>query len=104
MYYLLRCITASSLSGNKESIYSLAMNPPGTIIVCGSTERALRLWDPRTCGKLCKLKGHTDNVKALVVSRDGSHCISGSSDGTIRVWNLGAQRFLIFVDLVLVNF
>ncbi|KAI4463805.1 wd repeat-containing protein 48 [Holotrichia oblita] len=85
-------VTTSSLSGNKESIYSLAMNPPGTIIVCGSTERALRLWDPRTCAKVCKLKGHTDNVKALVVSRDGSHCISGSSDGTIRVWNLGIQR------------
>lgn len=61
--------------------------------MCGSTERALRLWDPRSCAKLCKLKGHTDNVKALVVSRDGSHCISGSSDGTIRVWNLGTQRF-----------
>ncbi|XP_022912484.2 WD repeat-containing protein 48 homolog [Onthophagus taurus] len=85
-------VTTSSLSGNKESIYSLAMNPPGTIIVCGSTERALRLWDPRQCAKLCKLKGHTDNVKALVVSNDGKYCISGSSDGTIRVWNLGAQR------------
>lgn len=73
------------------------MNPPGTIIVCGSTERALRLWDPRTCAKVCKLKGHTDNVKALVVSRDGSHCISGSSDGTIRVWNLGIQRLFLFL-------
>lgn len=68
------------------------MNPSGTIIVSGSTEKALRLWDPRTCGRLLKLKGHTDNVKALVVSRDGTHCISGSSDGSIKVWNVGSQR------------
>jgi WD repeat-containing protein 48 len=85
-------VTTSSLMGSKESIYSLAMNPPGTVIVSGSTEKALRLWDPRNCVKLFKLKGHADNVKALVVSKDGSHCISGSSDGSIKVWSLGGQR------------
>lgn len=31
--------TASSLSGNKDSIYSLAMNQMGTVIVSGSTEK-----------------------------------------------------------------
>ncbi|XP_050307779.1 WD repeat-containing protein 48 homolog [Anthonomus grandis grandis] len=85
-------VTTSSLIGSKESIYSLAMNPPGSIIVSGSTEKALRLWDPRTCVKQCKLKGHTEIVKALVVSRDGTQCISGSSDGSIKVWNIGQQR------------
>lgn len=48
------------------------MNPPGTVIVSGSTEKALRVWDPRTCQKIMKLKGHTDNVKALVLNRDGT--------------------------------
>ena len=38
----------------------------------GSTEKVLRVWDPRTCAKLMKLKGHTDNVKALVLNRDGT--------------------------------
>ena len=65
-------LTASSLNGNKDSIYSLAMNPPGTVIVSGSTEKVLRVWDPRTCQKLMKLKGHADNVKALVINRDGT--------------------------------
>ena len=85
-------VTTSSLNGNKDSIYSLAMNPAGTVIVSGSTEKVLRVWDPRSCGKLMKLKGHSDNVKALVVSRDGSQCLSGSSDGTIKLWSLGQQR------------
>ncbi|XP_049836290.1 WD repeat-containing protein 48 [Schistocerca gregaria] len=87
-------VTTSSLNGNKDSIYSLAMNPSGTIIVSGSTEKVLRVWDPRSCSKLMKLKGHSDNVKALVVNRDGSQCISGSSDGTIKLWSLAQQRCL----------
>ncbi|ETE72654.1 WD repeat-containing protein 48, partial [Ophiophagus hannah] len=82
----------SSLSGNKDSIYSLAMNQMGTVIVSGSTEKVLRVWDPRTCAKLMKLKGHTDNVKALLLNKDGTQCLSGSSDGTIRLWSLGQQR------------
>ncbi|RVE43721.1 hypothetical protein evm_011636 [Chilo suppressalis] len=85
-------VTTSSLVGNKESIYSLAMNPPGTILVSGSTEKVLRVWDPRNCSRLMKLKGHADNVKALVVSQDGSQCVSGSSDGTIKLWSLSQQR------------
>ena len=85
-------VTTSSLNGNKDSIYSLAMNPSGTVIVSGSTEKVLRVWDPRTCAKLMKLKGHTDNVKALVLNRDGTQCLSGSSDGTVKLWSLGQQR------------
>lgn len=65
-------LSASSLNGNKDSIYSVAMNSMGTVIVSGSTEKVLRVWDPRTCQKLMKLKGHTDNVKALVINRDGT--------------------------------
>ncbi|KAA8578432.1 hypothetical protein FQN60_007069 [Etheostoma spectabile] len=85
-------VTTSSLSGNKDSIYSLSMNQMGTVIVSGSTEKVLRVWDPRTCAKLMKLKGHTDNVKSLLLNRDGTQCLSGSSDGTIRLWSLGQQR------------
>ncbi|XP_023246639.1 WD repeat-containing protein 48 isoform X2 [Copidosoma floridanum] len=85
-------VTTSSLTGNKDSIYSLAMNPSGTIIVSGSTEKVLRIWDPRTCSKLMKLKGHQDNIKALVVNRDGSQCLSASSDGTVKLWSVGQQQ------------
>ncbi|CAB0033638.1 unnamed protein product [Trichogramma brassicae] len=85
-------VTTSSLTGNKDSIYSLAMNPPGTMIVSGSTEKILRLWDPRTCTKLVKLRGHQDNIKALVLNKDASQCLSASSDGTIKLWSIPQQQ------------
>uniref|UniRef100_A0A915PFY0 WD repeat-containing protein 48 homolog n=1 Tax=Setaria digitata TaxID=48799 RepID=A0A915PFY0_9BILA len=84
-------VTTSSLSGNKDSIYSLATNPCGTIVISGSTEKVLRVFDPRACQKLMKLRGHTDNVKAVIVNRDGTQCISASSDGAIKLWSIGQQ-------------
>uniref|UniRef100_A0A5S6R2H6 WD repeat-containing protein 48 homolog n=1 Tax=Trichuris muris TaxID=70415 RepID=A0A5S6R2H6_TRIMR len=85
-------ITTSSLNGSKDSIYSLGMNTNGTVVISGSAEKVLRVWDPRTCQKLIKLRGHTDVVKAIVVSRDGTHCVSAGSDASIRLWHLGMQR------------
>ncbi|KAI4496511.1 hypothetical protein M0804_000321 [Polistes exclamans] len=87
-------VTTSTLYGSKDSIYSLAMNVTGTAIVSGSTEKVLKVWDPRCCTKLMKLRGHTDNIKALVLNRDGTKCLSASSDGTIKLWSLGEQRCL----------
>lgn len=83
---------AASLPGSKNSIYSLGMNNSGTVLISGSTEKVLRVWDTRTSDCKMKLIGHTDNVKALVVNRDGTQCLSGSSDGTIKLWSLGQQQ------------
>ncbi|OTF70327.1 WD repeat-containing protein 48-like protein, partial [Euroglyphus maynei] len=85
-------VTTTSFTGNRDSIYSLALNPAGTIIVSGSTENVLRVWDTRTSNKIMKLRGHTDNVRSLIISRDGTQCLSASSDGSIRLWSLGQQR------------
>jgi WD repeat-containing protein 48 len=78
--------------GHKESVYALAMNDAGTILVSGGTEKAVRVWDPRSGAKQMKLKGHTDNVRALLLDPTGRLCLSGSSDSMIRLWDLGQQR------------
>ncbi|KAG4077089.1 hypothetical protein HA402_016076 [Bradysia odoriphaga] len=85
-------VTTSSLSGSRDSIYSLAMNPSGTIICSGSPENAIRVWDPRSCTRIMKLRGHSENIRAMVISNDGNKVVSGSSDGTIKVWHLGQQQ------------
>ncbi|TGZ60487.1 hypothetical protein CRM22_008518 [Opisthorchis felineus] len=84
-------VTTSSFTDKKESIYSLAMNPSGTVLISGSPDKLIRVWDPRACHKLFQLRGHAGNVRALIVRPDGQEVISASSDGTIRIWSLGMQ-------------
>lgn len=69
-------VPASSFSEKKDSIYSLAMNPAGTLLVSGSPDKIIRVWDPRACCKLFQLSGHTDNVRALIVHPSGQEVSS----------------------------
>ncbi|KAG2695320.1 hypothetical protein I3843_07G008700 [Carya illinoinensis] len=78
--------------GHKESVYALAMNDSGTLLVSGGTEKVVRVWDPRTGSKTMKLRGHTDNIRVLLMDSTGRLCLSGSSDSMIRLWDLGQQR------------
>ncbi|KAF1893969.1 hypothetical protein Lal_00003884 [Lupinus albus] len=81
-----------SAKGHKESVYALAMNEGGTILVSGGTEKVVRVWDTRSGSKTLKLKGHTDNIRALLLDSTGRYCLSGSSDSMIRLWDIGQQR------------
>ncbi|CAJ1960988.1 unnamed protein product [Sphenostylis stenocarpa] len=78
--------------GHKDSVYALATNESGTILVSGGTEKVVRVWDARTGSKTLKLRGHTDNIRALLVDSSGRYCLSGSSDSMIRLWDIGQQR------------
>uniref|UniRef100_A0ACD6ATW0 Uncharacterized protein n=1 Tax=Avena sativa TaxID=4498 RepID=A0ACD6ATW0_AVESA len=57
--------------GHKDSVYALAMNDTGTLLVSGGTEKVVRVWDPRTGSKNMKLRGHTDNIRALLIDSTG---------------------------------
>ncbi|KAI3696049.1 hypothetical protein L1987_79058 [Smallanthus sonchifolius] len=81
-----------SAKGHKESVYALAMDDTGNLLVSGGTEKAVRVWDSRTGSKMMKLRGHTDNIRALLLDSTGRFCLSGSSDSMIRLWDLGQQR------------
>ncbi|KAE8695455.1 WD repeat-containing protein 48-like protein isoform 2 [Hibiscus syriacus] len=78
--------------GHKESVYALAMNDSGSLLVSGGTEKVVRVCDPRTGSKNMKLRGHTDNIRALLLDSTGRYCLSGSSDSMIRLWDLGQQH------------
>jgi WD repeat-containing protein 48 len=77
--------------GHKDSVYALAMNDTGTLLVSGGTEKVVRVWDPRTGSKKMKLRGHTDNIRTLLLDSTGRYCLSGSSDSMIRY-------FICFAD------
>ena len=70
----------------------MAVTAEGGVVVAGSDDGTIRVWDLATgrCARL--LEGHANTVRTVVLTPDGQYAVSGSEDGTIRVWDLPTGR------------
>jgi len=56
------------------------------VLVSGTSDNLLRLWDPKTGATIASLEGHAGGISALAVLSDG-RVASGSLGNTIKVWD-----------------
>ena len=91
----LRCaITVPLLTMNTHGpINCIALSKDGSLIVSGSGDRSVQVWDAKTGEQLRELQGHTRCVHSVAFSPDGNQIVSGSWDQSVRVWdaNTGEQ-------------
>ncbi|RFU32165.1 hypothetical protein B7463_g4157, partial [Scytalidium lignicola] len=83
-----------TLEGHSSSVRSVAFSPDGKLVVSGSRDRTVRLWDTATGMMLQTLKGHSDSVRSVAFSPDGKLVVSGSWDRTVRLWDIATGIML----------
>ena len=64
------------------------------MIVSGSYDEAVFLWDVRSARVMRSLPAHSDPVGGVDVVRDGTLIVSCSTDGLIRVWDTATGQCL----------
>jgi len=72
--------------GHRDDVTSLCETPSG-IIVSGSRDCEIKLWDIKEDQAISTLKGHTNAVQSLAFIRNNV-LVSGSTDKSIKFWNL----------------
>lgn len=88
---LLECGYPGRKSTIQSSIYCLK-GVGGSVLVSGSTDRLVSLWDVRSGEKVVKLRGHSDAVKCLAMNSEETMLLSGGADCTVLLWDLRQQR------------
>ncbi len=78
----------AKLTGHKDWVTSVAFSPKGDLIVSGSDDRTLRLWDLAGNPVGQPFAGHTKGITLVSFSPKGDLIVSGSDDRTLRLWNL----------------
>ncbi|KAL9099754.1 MAG: hypothetical protein Q9163_004785 [Psora crenata] len=76
----------TTLRGHVGPVYMSCFSPDSRMLVSGSKDTTLKVWDVRR-GKLKEdLPGHRDEVFAVDWSADGEKVGSGGKDKAVRIW------------------
>ena len=68
----------TTVFGHSDAVSACGFSPDGRLLVSGSGDRTLKLWEVRSGKCLRTLEGHSDGVQACGFSPDGSLLVSGS--------------------------
>uniref|UniRef100_A0A8C7XRZ5 WD repeat domain 5 n=1 Tax=Oryzias sinensis TaxID=183150 RepID=A0A8C7XRZ5_9TELE len=83
-----------TLKGHSNYVFCCNFNPQSNLIVSGSFDESVRIWDVKTGKCLKTLPAHSDPVSAVHFNRDGSLIVSSSYDGLCRIWDTASGQCL----------
>jgi WD40 repeat protein len=80
-----------NILSHEGEVTSVAISQDGQLIVSGSQDKTVRLWDAQGNPMSQPLMGHEGAVTSVAISPDGKYIASGSEDKTVRLWNTNGQ-------------
>lgn len=80
----LPCI--ETLQGHQGPVFCVQVHPIFTVVVSGSEDGSIKIWDHESGDYMRTLKGHTNAVTSLCFTPKGSYLASSSQDLSIKIW------------------
>ncbi|KAH8160764.1 hypothetical protein CIB48_g7482 [Xylaria polymorpha] len=91
-------VAESTLQGHGWDAKSCDWHPTKGLIVSGSKDHLVKLWDPRTQRCLTTLHGHKNNITKTLFERVMGHCLATSArDQTARIFDLRMMRDICLI-------
>ncbi|KAI9017969.1 WD40-repeat-containing domain protein [Phycomyces nitens] len=81
-----------TLTGHSQSVRAIAAH--GNILVSGSYDNTVGVWNVQTGQLLHRMEGHTQKVYSVVIDPQHNRCMSGSMDNFVRIWDLNTGECL----------
>jgi WD40 repeat protein len=78
---------------HSREIKAYAVSRDGRLVLTGSYDDIVKLWDTSTGALLRTFEGHTDSIRAIAFSPDERTFLS-AADNTVRLWEVATGRLL----------
>lgn len=88
-----RLLGVMQVSADAKATASTVAFSPGTkVLVTGSTEGDIRLWDTETQKVLAEMERQKSSVAKFSFAADGRQLFAGNADGTVAIWRFENDR------------
>ena len=81
-----------TLEGHRNSVWSVAFSADSKLVVSGSDDSSIKIWDAATGREVQTLEGHRGSVSSVAFSADSKLVVSGSGDCSIKIWDAATGR------------
>lgn len=92
------CAVEGDDGGRNGSVYCMSGSLEERLLVSGSTDKTISVWDIRTGERRVHLRGHSDSVRCLAIKSDGKYMLSGATDSVVKLWDLRQESCLRSFD------
>ena len=81
------------------SIKSAAFSPDGALVLTGSRDATVKLWDVATRRLIRTFVGHAADIAAVAyLQADGTRVLSAGRDGTLKLWDAATGRLALTIN------
>jgi WD40 repeat protein len=81
-----------ALDGHTAAVHSLAFSADDRMLVSGSHDNTVRIWNVAELEPIKTLRGHAGWVRACRFAPDGSSVLTGSHDHDAKIWSIGGYE------------
>ncbi len=94
----------ATLKGHTSMITGLGYLLGGCLLVSGSSDSSIKIWDPIRTNVLRSMVANQSHVASLVLSPDGNRIVAAGINGLVKVWNAGnGQELLVTTNQVYIK-
>lgn len=79
--------TCPDLIGHSNVVSDIVLSPDEQLVVSGSWDKKLKIWNRLSGAELASLAGHSSEVRVVALSQDGKFLASGGADCLLIVWD-----------------
>lgn len=77
-----------TLANPRERIQTLAVTPNGQLLIAGSIEGRIKIWDLEQWIELYSLSSQHGAIHGIAILSEGSRLLLATDDGTLELWDL----------------